>query len=44
VAQFDRAKVDDERFLMQIGTLSGNPVAASADLATLEILKPPARH
>ena len=36
MAHFDRGKVGDDRFLMQIGTLSGNPVAAAAGLATLE--------
>ena len=41
MAQFDRAVVGDERFLFQIGTLSGNPVAAVAGLATLEVLKRP---
>ena len=30
-------------FLFQIGTLSGNPVAAAAGLATLEILRAPGR-
>ena len=39
MAQFDRAKVGDDRFLPQIGTLSGNPVASVAGLATLGILK-----
>jgi glutamate-1-semialdehyde 2,1-aminomutase len=38
---FDRGRVGDERFLTQIGTLSGNPVAAAAGLATLEILRRP---
>ena len=32
------------RFLMQIGTLSGNPVAAAAGLATLEILRRPGAY
>ncbi len=41
MAQFDRTKVGSERFLPQIGTLSGNPVAAVAGLATLSILKRP---
>jgi glutamate-1-semialdehyde 2,1-aminomutase len=41
---FDRGKAGDERFLMQIGTLSGNPVAATAGLATLEILKRPGAY
>ena len=38
---FDRAKAGDDRFLPQIGTLSGNPVAAVAGLATLGVLKRP---
>ncbi|MBV9250928.1 MAG: aminotransferase class III-fold pyridoxal phosphate-dependent enzyme [Acetobacteraceae bacterium] len=41
MAQFDRAKSDDAHFLPQVGTLSGNPVASVAGLATLEILKRP---
>ncbi len=41
---FDRGKVGDERFLMQVGTLSGNPVAAAAGLAALEILKRPGAY
>ena len=41
MAQFDRAKVGDDRFLPQIGTLSGNPIAAVAGLATLQVLKRP---
>ncbi|WP_119417755.1 aspartate aminotransferase family protein [Desertibaculum subflavum] len=44
MAHFDRAKVGDDGFLMQIGTLSGNPVAAVAGLATLEILKRPGTY
>ena len=44
MAHFDRAAVGDERFLMQIGTLSGNPVAAAAGLATLEVLKRPGAY
>jgi glutamate-1-semialdehyde 2,1-aminomutase len=44
MAHFDRAKVGDDRVLMQIGTLSGNPVAATAGLATLEILKRPGAY
>ena len=38
---FDRLAVEDEDFIFQIGTLSGNPVAAVAGLATLEVLKRP---
>jgi len=39
MALFDQERVGDERYLPQIGTLSGNPVAAVAGLATLNILK-----
>ena len=39
MAQFDREAVGDDGFLPQIGTLSGNPVAASAGLATLGVLR-----
>lgn len=41
MAHFDRDEVEAERFLPQIGTLSGNPVAAAAGVATLAILKRP---
>jgi glutamate-1-semialdehyde 2,1-aminomutase len=44
MAHFDKAKVGDDAFLMQIGTLSGNPVAAAAGLATLAILKRPGAY
>ena len=44
MAHFDRGAVGDEGFLMQIGTLSGNPVAAAAGLATLEILRRPGAY
>ena len=44
MAHFDRNKVGDEGFLMQVGTLSGNPVAAAAGLATLEILRRPGAY
>ena len=36
---FDRAQIGDEGFLMQLGTLSGNPVAAVAGMKTMEILR-----
>ena len=36
---FDKAAVGQEGFLMQLGTLSGNPVASVAGLKTLEILR-----
>ena len=35
MAHFDKSQVGDANFLVQIGTLSGNPVAAAAGLATL---------
>ncbi len=38
MAHFDKAKVGAEGFLMQLGTLSGNPVAAVAGMKTMEIL------
>jgi glutamate-1-semialdehyde 2,1-aminomutase len=44
MAHFDRAKVGDDAFLMQVGTLSGNPVAAAAGVATLEILRRPGAY
>jgi glutamate-1-semialdehyde 2,1-aminomutase len=44
MAHFDRNAVGDEGFLTQIGTLSGNPVAAAAGLATLEILRRPGTY
>ena len=37
--QFDRDAVGTEAFVPQIGTLNGNPIAAVAGLATLEILR-----
>jgi glutamate-1-semialdehyde 2,1-aminomutase len=39
MAHFDSAKVGSDGFMPQVGTLSGNPIAAVAGLATLEILK-----
>jgi glutamate-1-semialdehyde 2,1-aminomutase len=39
MAHFDSSKVGRERYLMQLGTLSGNPVAAVAGLKTMEILR-----
>ncbi len=40
---FDRAEMGDA-VLPQIGTLSGNPVASAAGLATLEILRAPGTY
>jgi glutamate-1-semialdehyde 2,1-aminomutase len=44
MAHFDKGAVADDAFLMQVGTLSGNPVAAAAGLKTLEILKRPGAY
>lgn len=39
MAHFDLARAGADGFMMQIGTLSGNPIAAAAGLKTLEILR-----
>ena len=44
MAHFDRLAMADEDFLFQVGTLSGNPVAAVAGLATLDVLKRPGAY
>jgi glutamate-1-semialdehyde 2,1-aminomutase len=44
MAHFDQAKVGAAGFMPQIGTLSGNPIAAVAGLATLAILKRPGAY
>lgn len=44
MAHFDRTAVGDDRFMIQIGTLNGNPIAATAGLATLAILKRPGSY
>lgn len=44
MAHFDRERVGPDDFTPQIGTLSGNPVAAAAGLATLAILKRPGAY
>ena len=36
---FDKSVVGSDKWLMQLGTLSGNPVAAAAGLKTMEILR-----
>ncbi len=41
---FDKAKVGEEGFTFQMGTLSGNPVAAAAGRKTLEILRRPGSY
>ena len=38
MAHFDKSDVGADKWLMQLGTLSGNPVAAAAGLKSLEIL------
>src|SRR5262249_30451307 len=40
MAHFDRAAVGDDGFLMQIGTLSGNPGAAAAGVGAARIPEP----
>ncbi|MEO1066353.1 MAG: aminotransferase class III-fold pyridoxal phosphate-dependent enzyme [Pseudomonadota bacterium] len=44
MAHFDKSKVGEEGFLMQLGTLSGNPVASIAGLKTMEILRRPGMY
>ncbi len=39
MAHFDKEAVGADRWLMMMGTLSGNPVAAAAGLKTLEVLR-----
>ncbi|MEM7667557.1 MAG: aminotransferase class III-fold pyridoxal phosphate-dependent enzyme [Pseudomonadota bacterium] len=39
MAHFDKARVGPEGFTLQMGTLSGNPIASVAGLKTLEILR-----
>ncbi|NOC46338.1 aspartate aminotransferase family protein [Ruegeria sp. HKCCD7559] len=36
---FDKSKVGEQGWLMQLGTLSGNPVASVAGLKTMEVLR-----
>ncbi len=44
MAHFDKAKVGADGFLMQLGTLSGNPVAAVAGMKTMEVLRRPGQY
>lgn len=41
---FDASRAGEEKFLFQVGTLSGNPIAAVAGLATLEVLREPGTY
>ncbi len=44
MAHFDKEKVGAEGWLMQLGTLSGNPVASVAGLKTMEVLRRPEQY
>ncbi|MEL7097547.1 MAG: aminotransferase class III-fold pyridoxal phosphate-dependent enzyme [Pseudomonadota bacterium] len=44
MAHFDKAAVGADKWLMQLGTLSGNPVAAVAGLKTMEVLARPGTY
>jgi glutamate-1-semialdehyde 2,1-aminomutase len=44
MAHFDKSRVGADGFLMQLGTLSGNPVAAVAGMKTMEILRRPGQY
>jgi glutamate-1-semialdehyde 2,1-aminomutase len=44
MAHFDRGRVGAPEFMPQLGTLSGNPIAAVAGLAALKVLKRPGAY
>ena len=44
MAHFDQSRVGREQFIPQVGTLSGNPIATAAGLATVRILKRPGTY
>ncbi|WP_297767747.1 aminotransferase class III-fold pyridoxal phosphate-dependent enzyme [uncultured Roseovarius sp.] len=44
MAHFDKSVVGAENWLMQLGTLSGNPVASAAGLKTMEVLRRPGQY
>ncbi|MEL7470334.1 MAG: aminotransferase class III-fold pyridoxal phosphate-dependent enzyme [Pseudomonadota bacterium] len=39
MAHFDKARVGQDKWLMQLGTLSGNPIASVAGRKTMEVLR-----
>ncbi|MDX8355605.1 aspartate aminotransferase family protein [Cognatiyoonia sp. IB215182] len=41
---FDKSVVGADKWLMQLGTLSGNPIAAAAGLKTMEVLRRKGRY
>ena len=44
MAHFDRGLVGDDGFLMQVGTLSGNPLGMAAGLASLRVMARPGAY
>jgi len=44
MAHFDQTRVSRDQFVPQVGTLSGNPIATAAGLATVRILKRPGTY
>jgi len=44
MAHFNKGAVAEDTFLVQVGTLSGNPVAAAAGRKTLEVLRRPGTY
>ena len=44
MSHFDKAAVGEANWLMQLGTLSGNPVASAAGLKTMEVLRRPGQY
>ena len=44
MAHFDKSRIGEDDFAVQIGTLSGNPIASVAGLKTMEILSRPGTY
>ncbi len=44
MTHFDKDVVGQDKWLMQLGTLSGNPVAAVAGMKTMEVLRRPGQY